>query len=214
MCGEAHATAPVAEEPGFWGKVRVYVRFLSFLRPHRRKVVLLVLLAFVGVPLGKAAPLVTKFLVDIVLLATGDSLEHRGQLLVLLLLLQVVLWLSGEYVRLAQEWMGTYFWTRLCIDLSRKVYGHMHRLSADFFLTRNVGEHMYRANSDITQQSTQGWMAKGGAVKLNSDSIPSIFLNLYNGALGRHISLYGQSGADRGGAGLHDSLLMGVHVLL
>jgi ATP-binding cassette subfamily B protein len=169
----------VTEEPSFFGKVRVYVRFLAFLRPHRRKVVLLVLLALVGVPLGKAAPMVTKFLVDDVLLATGDSLENRARLLVLLLLLQGTLWLSGEYVRLVQEWMGTYFWTRLCIDLSRKVYGHMHRLSADFFLTRNVGEHMYRANSDITQQSTQGWMAKGGAVKLISDSIPSLLLNFY-----------------------------------
>src|SRR5438445_1995499 len=164
------SSLPAAEDLSFREQVRVFFRFFHYLAPYWDKVVLGILLIFVGVPLGQIGFYLGRYQVDNVLLAYDRPTKQRLSLFFGLLGLQVVLWLISQFFSTLRWILGWYIDMRVTIDLRKLFYDHLQRLSIDFFRKRPIGEHMYRSTADVG----------GGAVTMITHTAPDIIDAVYN----------------------------------
>src|SRR5436305_9139888 len=91
------ALAPVTLNPteadlSFREQVRLFFRFLRYLAPYWDKVVLGILLIFVGVPLGQVGFYLGRYQVDRALLAYDRPTDQRFSIFFGILGLQAVMW--------------------------------------------------------------------------------------------------------------------------
>ena len=61
----------------FWEQIRLFARFFRYVRPYRDKLVLGILLIFVGVPLGQIGYFLSRYLWDDVLLSSDRPTDQR-----------------------------------------------------------------------------------------------------------------------------------------
>src|SRR5438067_8556025 len=76
----------------FKEQVRLFIRFFVYLRPYRDKVVLGILLMFVGVPLGQVGNFLNRYLWDNVLLSADRPTDQRLSLFFAIVGLQALMW--------------------------------------------------------------------------------------------------------------------------
>src|SRR5437870_10931130 len=87
---------PGEEDLSFREQARLFFRFFHYLTPYWDKVVLGILLIFVGVPLGQIGFYLGRYQVDNVLLAYDKPVKQRLSMFLGLLGLQVVMWLISH----------------------------------------------------------------------------------------------------------------------
>jgi subfamily B ATP-binding cassette protein MsbA len=171
----AEAVAPVPSTSAetdltFREQMRLYFRFLHHVRPYRDKMVLGVLLMFVGVPVGQIGNFLNRYLWDNVLLSADRPTDQRLSMFFGIVGLQALLWLISNLFGTLRWILGWYIDMRVSLDLRKSFYDHLQRLSIDFFRKRPIGEHMYRSTADV------GW----GVVSMITRTVPDIIDIIYN----------------------------------
>jgi ATP-binding cassette, subfamily B, bacterial MsbA len=151
-------------------QLRVFCRFFRYLHPYRDKVILGVLLLFVGVPIGQVGFFLGRYQVDNVLLSPDRPTDERFSLFFGILALQAVMWLIATLFGTLRWILGWYIDMRVSIDLRKRFYDHLQRLPIDFFRTRPIGEHMYRTTADVG----------AGVVTMITHTVPDIVDAIYN----------------------------------
>jgi ATP-binding cassette, subfamily B, bacterial MsbA len=164
------SSQPAEGDLSFRQQVRLFFRFFHYLTPYWDKVVLGILLIFVGVPLGQIGFYLGRYQVDNVLLAYDKPAKQRLSLFFGLLGLQAGMWLISHFFSTLRWVLGWYIDMRVTIDLRKLFYDHLQRLSIDFFRKRPIGEHMYRSTTDVG----------GGAVDMITHTAPDIIDAVYN----------------------------------
>src|SRR5262249_25270105 len=120
-------------------------RLLGYLKPYRGHMALAVLSLLLSSGLGLTFPLVIVRLLDsVTLIKSYGSLNALAGLLVGIFLLQAAF-------SFFQSYLLTYVGEHIVYDLRTLLYGHLQRLSLDFFTVRRVGEIVSRLSSDVTQ---------------------------------------------------------------
>jgi ATP-binding cassette, subfamily B, bacterial MsbA len=159
-----------AEELSFREQARLFGRFFRYLSPYWNEVVLGILLIFVGVPLGQIGFYLSRYQVDRVLLADDKPTDQRFSLFFGIIGIQVGMWLISTLFSTLRWIVGWYVDMRVTIDLRKRFYDHLQRLSIDFFQKRPIGEHMYRSTADVG----------GGAVTMITHTVPDIIDAVYS----------------------------------
>jgi ATP-binding cassette, subfamily B, bacterial MsbA len=170
--GERGSTAD--RDLTFREQVHLFFRFFRYLHPYRDKVVLGILLMFVGVPIGQIGFFLSRYQIDNVLLSPDRPTDQRFSLFFGILALQAVMWLIATLFGTLRWILGWYIDMRVSIDLRKRFYDHLHQLSIDFFRKRPIGEHMYRTTADVG----------GGVVTMITHTAPDIVDAIYNIAWG------------------------------
>jgi ATP-binding cassette, subfamily B, bacterial MsbA len=149
---------------------RVFFRFFRYLRPYRDKVVLGILLLFVGVPIGQTGFFLSRYLWDNVLLSSDRPTDQRLSMLFGIVGLQALMWMVSTLFSIIRQVLGWYIDMRVSLDLRKTFYDHLQRLSVDFFRKRPIGEHMYRTTADVD----------GGLISMITRTVPDIVDIIYN----------------------------------
>jgi ABC-type multidrug transport system fused ATPase/permease subunit len=119
------------------------VRIAEFARPHRRALVLFLLLSVVSAVLTVATPVLAGQVVDAIV---GQS---EVSTVVGLALLIAALALLEAGVGLAERWLSSSIGEGLIFDLRRAVFDHVQRMPVAFFTRTRTGALVSRLNNDV-----------------------------------------------------------------
>jgi len=136
---QTYQPATVAGRPN----INVLRRLLPYLRPHRKKIVLGIVLLLIATPLGSAHPLIWKYIVDVVIVK-----KRVGMLMPALLLMfaiQGLATLLDAVKGIVLERVGQ----RFVFDLRNAVYAKLQRQSLAYFGDNRIGDLTARAMGDV-----------------------------------------------------------------
>ena len=132
---------------------------LSFLRPYRRRVALLALLALVEIALGALAPWPLKIVIDHVLLAQPFEWapaarimaalgDNRVQFLIVVVVAGVALQIANQFASMFHTQVQVDTGQRMVYDLRLKLFEHLQALGLHHHVTTNTGDAVYRLEAD------------------------------------------------------------------
>lgn len=130
---------------------QIMKRLLSYITPYRKEVIVGFICALVYTAINLVTPYVTKYLIDKILTpvemgemppgaATKISMAILGGLAVLYFVREFCVWVRLKYL----AYLGEY----VAHDLRRDLYGHLQKLSLNFFSKKQTGSIISRVSSD------------------------------------------------------------------
>lgn len=120
-----------------------FAKFLTILAPYWDKVLLIVLVVCCAMTTGMLGPWFGKFLID-------DAFPERNwRLFWIIVAGQIGLMCFNKMLWLLNSLFTRYIDLRVFGDLQSRFFDHLVRLSMTFMHNRPVGEHIYRASSDV-----------------------------------------------------------------
>jgi ATP-binding cassette, subfamily B, bacterial len=138
------------------------LRVLSYAKPYRAQIVLLLATILVTTVLGLLTPQIFRDLIDYTL-PRGDV-----QRLNLLALALVAIPVIGGFIRVFQRQLNSGIGEGVIYDLRVSLYEHLQRQSLRFFTNTKTGELMSRLNSDVVD-----------AQRAVNDTIVGIITNVF-----------------------------------
>ncbi len=118
-------------------------RVVAFAAPHRRALVVFLLLSVVAAVLTVATPVLAGEVVDEI---TKGGEEGR---VIWLAVLIAVIALLDAVVGLAERWQSARIGEGLILDLRRAVFGHVQQMPVAFFTRTRTGALVSRLNNDV-----------------------------------------------------------------
>jgi ABC-type multidrug transport system fused ATPase/permease subunit len=156
-----------------WERLRLLLRLQKYLAPYWDKLLLRFVCTFVVACMAVVPPLLARKIVDEVIP------ERNVKLLIIIILaglgsylVSFIIGMLGGSERNDQQplpanVMSAYTMARIAVDLKTLFYRHVQRLSLRFYMSRPVGEHMFRCTADVDD-----------AAFLASETIPRIISTL------------------------------------
>ena len=137
-----------ADQPGLSLNAVNWGRLFSYLKPYWGRMTLAIVALLLSTGFGLAFPALIVRLLDSVTAAQDmRPLNLLAGTLVGVFLLQAAF-------TFVQSYLLAYIGERIVLDLRTSLYGHLQRLSLDFYATRRVGDLVSRLSSDVTQMRT------------------------------------------------------------
>jgi ATP-binding cassette subfamily B protein len=136
-------------------------RIASFARPHRRHLVLFLVLSVVGALLAVATPVLAGRVVDEIV--GGESSDTVLMLAGMIALIAVAEAAGG----IATRWLSATIGEGLILDLRTTVFDHVQRMPVAFFTRTRTGALVSRLNNDVI-----------GAQRAFSDTLSGVVGNL------------------------------------
>jgi subfamily B ATP-binding cassette protein MsbA len=123
-------------------------RLLAYLKPYQGRMAFAVLALLISSGFGLAFPLViVRLLTSVTQAANFGSLNSLALLLVGIFLIQAAF-------SALQSYLLAHIGEHIVYDLRTSLYGHLQKLSLDFYAAHRVGDIISRLSSDVTQMRT------------------------------------------------------------
>lgn len=144
--GVCAACAPTAAPPG----MSALWRLLAFARPRAGMIALGLGLTLAGTAIGLLAPLITRTLVDDVLIPRQTNTGGEANLHILYWCLGglVAVGVSSWALDWARAWILVWVSERIASDMRSRTFSHLQTLSLEFFGGKRTGDLMSRIGSD------------------------------------------------------------------
>jgi ATP-binding cassette subfamily B protein len=136
-------------------------RILAFARPHRRQLILFLVLSTVAAVLAVATPVLAGRVVNAIV--AGDALSR----VLLLAVLIAVIAIAEAGIGLLTRWLSAGIGEGLILDLRTAVFDHIQRMPIAFFTRTRTGALVSRLNNDVI-----------GAQRAFSDTLSGVVSNL------------------------------------
>ena len=121
---------------------------MAYLKPYQGRMAFAVLALLISSGFGLAFPLViVRLLTSVTQAGNFSSLNSLALLLVAIFLIQAAF-------SALQSYLLAYIGEHIVYDLRTSLYGHLQKLSLDFYAARRVGDIVSRLSSDVTQMRT------------------------------------------------------------
>ena len=156
-------------------------RLLAYLKPYRRQIAVVVVLAIFGTLMGLAGPALLGRAIDAGIIA-GD----RTTLLNVVLLMLAV-YAGHGLANLIQGYLMVYIGQQLVAQLRNRLFAHLQTLSMDYHDSHSVGDLMSRVSNDtetINQAISNGLIEFTTNILLLGGIMVSMFLLNWQLALG------------------------------
>ena len=115
--------------------------------PHRRQLILVVLVAAVGAAVGIVNPLLTKVVFDDALFPRSG--EPKLGLLTVLVALMIAAVVVAAAIAIWQAYLAAVMGQHVMHDIRERLFTHLHRLSLRFFTGARTGEVQARITQDV-----------------------------------------------------------------
>ncbi|MFH1622228.1 MAG: ABC transporter ATP-binding protein [Candidatus Omnitrophota bacterium] len=130
-------------------KIKVILRLLEFVRPFRRHMILVFVLAVLLTLLGLVPIYLMKPLTDEVLVApTGTSISDKifslNILCFTLLIVHIIQTATSSIFQYRRNWLTQ----KISLELRRKLYAHLQKLDLQFYYDERVGDLHARVTDD------------------------------------------------------------------
>lgn len=136
-------------------------RILAFARPHRRQLILFLVLSTVAAVLAVATPVLAGRVVNAIV--AGEALS----VVLLLAALIAVIAIAEAGIGLLTRWLSAGIGEGLILDLRTAVFDHIQRMPIAFFTRTRTGALVSRLNNDVI-----------GAQRAFSDTLSGVVSNL------------------------------------
>ncbi|MDQ3505932.1 MAG: ABC transporter ATP-binding protein/permease [Actinomycetota bacterium] len=136
-------------------------RILGFARPHRRDLIIFLLLSVVSAVLIVATPVLAGRVVDTIVGGGEVSMVIRLSVIIALIAL------LEAAVGLLSRWLSSRIGEGLILDLRRAVFTHVQRMPVAFFTRTRTGALVSRLNNDVI-----------GAQRAFSDTLSGVVTNI------------------------------------
>ena len=156
-------------------------RLFACLKPYRGRMALATLALLISIGLGLAFPMVIVRLLDTVTHAKSAGALNR------LALLLVGIFVVQAAFSFLQSTLLAVVGEHIVCDLRTALYGHLHRLSLDFYAGRRVGEIVSRLSSDVTQMRT---VLTSNVTTLLSQSVSLVGALVIVATINAHLTLF------------------------
>ena len=126
-------------------------RIASYLKPYKWRAILLALVSLVTIGSELVPPLVTRHIVDNVILPpeeTAGSIDQRAALLGWCILALISLRILSLGMELAHGWIVSWLSARVTADIRSHLYRRLEMLTMQFYSDRKVGALMSRVTRD------------------------------------------------------------------
>jgi ABC-type multidrug transport system fused ATPase/permease subunit len=127
---------------------RLVSRSFAYLRPYARQEALVFFLMIGGVLLALPQPLVTKLLIDDVLIA------GRTSLLSVLVVALLVAFALQSLLTWYHNYLANSIYQKVLLDVRRELYDHLQRLTPGYYNSARTGDSMARILNDTMSLST------------------------------------------------------------
>lgn len=122
------------------------LRFIGkYLRPHKKVLIVSLILSLFSTLLGVVQPYFAKILIDNVLLSKND------RWLIPLLSLLIGLLIIGFLIRVINRYIYTRYSAKLLFRMREDMFVHLHRIPLAFFTKRKIGDVYSRIASDMAE---------------------------------------------------------------
>ena len=119
-------------------------RILSYLKPYRIQMALVLLLIIVSSVLGLLPSVLTGRIID-------EGLIGRDmRMLVILILVSLAVTLGSHLIGVGESYLNNWIAQHISFDMRNSMYRHLQRMSQRFFTTNNQGDIITRMTSDIS----------------------------------------------------------------
>jgi ATP-binding cassette subfamily B protein len=122
---------------------KLFLKFLRYLWPYRRKQISILFLSVLTVLLGLVIPYLSKLVVD-----KGIINKEMRSFIVLGVIGAGVFIING-LIKAISGLLKRSMRLKVNFDLNKKVFSHLQELPIGFFQNRSTGEHMFRIDYDI-----------------------------------------------------------------
>lgn len=146
-------------------------RYLDFVKPYTGWILLIIFLGILQFVVPLITPMMTKIMIDQVLKKV-EGFWTLGRVVLLLAFLN----LFSILVNFIRNWVTASMGHRMMVDMRRKLYQHMQRLSQRYYDTRQVGSIVSRILHDVNGAQN---LVGGGLINLVVD----LFLVFFAGAM-------------------------------
>ena len=141
-------------------------RILQFARPHRRRLLVFLVLTVVTAALAVATPVLAGRVVDAIVGGDDTSVVYRLTALI------AVIAVAEAALGLLTRWLSANIGEGLILDLRTAVFDHVQRMPVAFFTRTRTGALVSRLNNDVI-----------GAQRAFSDTLSGVLGNLVTLAL-------------------------------
>ena len=124
-------------------KRETFSRILTFARPYRTWIILLLISLMFDAIVGISSPLLLRALID------DGILKHKNSLVVLIAVLIAVIAIVDGGITLVSRRFSSRIGEGLIYDMRTKIFEHVQQQSMAFFLRTQTGALISRLNSDI-----------------------------------------------------------------
>lgn len=153
--------------------MRQYTQILALVKPYKTKLIFALIASVLATLVWLAVPLGLRELLDAVFDDGDRALLNRVTLVLIgLFVVQAFLGFWGKYWL---DWIGE----KIVVDLRKKVYEHLHRLSLNFFSNQRLGEITSRLTNDVAaiRDAVTGTLSEGLTQSINL--VGSVLLMVY-----------------------------------
>jgi len=162
--GGAHGTRGFLTEEEKRNRPKVTLpllkRILSYLKPYRKQLALVLFCIVVSSVLGLLPSVLTGRIID-------DGLIGRDlRALIILILLSLAVTLGSKLIGVGESYLNTWIAQHITFDMRNEMYRHLQRMSQRFFTSNNQGDIITRMTGDIA-----------GVEKVISSTFTSILSN-------------------------------------
>ncbi|MGP4060907.1 ABC transporter ATP-binding protein [Halobacillus sp. H74] len=130
-------------------------RYLQFVKPYKKKIILTVLIGVVKFSIPLLMPLIIKYVIDDII--NADSLaqsEKMDQLLLLMGGAFVVFLILRPPIEYIRQYLAQWIGSNILYDIREKLFDHIQRLSLRFYSRTKTGEIISRVIHDVEQTKT------------------------------------------------------------
>lgn len=138
-----------------WSKWRFTVdsvrRYLIFVKPYWKIVVITVIIGVFkfGIPL--TIPLVIKYVIDHIIQGNLTDTEKVSQLLKIMGLMLVLFLVIRPPIEYYRQYFAQWTGSKILFDIREQLFTHLQKLSLKFYANRKVGEIISRVIHDVEQ---------------------------------------------------------------
>lgn len=122
---------------------KLFLKFLKYLFPYRKKQATVLILSGASVLLGLINPYLSKLVVD------KAIINKELKTFIILGLIGTGVFILNGLINAIESFLKRGIRLKVGFDLNKKVFSHLQNLPLDFFKNKSTGECMFRINYDI-----------------------------------------------------------------
>ncbi|MCO4851568.1 ABC transporter ATP-binding protein [Bacillus vallismortis] len=129
----------------------VMKRYLQFVKPYKKQIVVTVLIGIVKFSIPLALPLLLKYVVDDIIQGGGTASDKTTSLFTIMAIMFALFLILRPPVEYYRQYFAQWTASKVLYDIRAKLFDHIQKLSLRFYANTRTGEVISRVINDVEQ---------------------------------------------------------------
>ncbi|MCY8522258.1 ABC transporter ATP-binding protein, partial [Bacillus atrophaeus] len=129
----------------------VIKRYMHFVKPYKKQIVITVLIGIVKFSIPLALPLLLKYVVDDIIQGGGSAHDKTTSLVTIMAVMFAIFLVLRPPVEYYRQYFAQWTGSKVLYDIRAKLFDHIQKLSLRFYANTRTGEVISRVINDVEQ---------------------------------------------------------------